>query len=176
MFVNDLITYKGYLYATDSMMNHILVFDVDTLMQGKCDYDTIPLPEAFVSEEFPMANGIEVYMGGLIVAHNSNVQLWYVDLGTHESTLIAEEATGDGLLVDGDILYSVEPPLNNVAVYKLAYDKEGGTVAVTPLDNLTSDLFRFPTTVAMYKDMLYLVNAVRCQDKKCDASHSLSSL
>ena len=52
MFVNDLIVYKGYLYATDSMTNHILVFDVDTLMQGKCDYDTIPLPDVFADGEF----------------------------------------------------------------------------------------------------------------------------
>ena len=166
VFVNDVIEYNGYLFATDSFLNEVLVFDVGAMLHGDCSYNVIVLPEAFVGDGF-RANGIEIYKDGIIVANSNENQLWYIDLHTYEATMISAEGGGDGLLVDGDILYSVENVANTVAVYQLGYSHEG-MVTATPVADLTSDLFRIPTTVAMYKDMLYLGNAVSCFATKKD--------
>lgn len=179
-FFNDLIIYKGYLYVTDSLVPNVFVFDVHALLAGKCDYSTIALPASFSGEGFPFANGIEVYKNGLIVSNirgqgagqNPDLfELWYVDLKTGDATLLLPSTLGDGLLVDGDILYAAQPG-TGVAVFELDYSRTTG-VTIEQISLITSDLFRTATTVAKYKDMLYLVNSVRADWDVCVLAYVL---
>lgn len=165
-FLNDLIVDNGFLYVTDSITPNVFAYKVADLLVGNCDdYSVIPLPESFSGEGF-YANGIEVYKQGLIVANvggggfSTTQEFWYIDLESGKGTLLFPNA-GDGLLVDGDILYSVEPLFNKVAVYELEYEaQEGVKMKLLPNATITSDLFRAPTTVAMYKGTLFLPNSL----------------
>lgn len=158
-FFNDLLVVDETLYVTDSTSSSLYVFDAMAMLKdGICDYHTITLPDVFAVEPGVFgANGIEVYKGGLIIAQAGAGELWYMDLTTLAFTLIYAEGGGDGLLVDGDILYACEA--NSLAVYKLDKSKKNGVTA-EPIADLTSELFDSPATVAMYKKMLYIVNAV----------------
>ena len=62
---------------------------------------------------------------------------------------------GDGLELDGDILYAVQNRLNMVAVVDLDRHLMSGEV----LTRLTDDDFDVPTTVALLGDSLFLPNA-----------------
>ena len=62
---------------------------------------------------------------------------------------------GDGLEIDGDILYVVRNQLNEIAVVDLQRRLRSGDI----VDTLTDDDFDVPTTVALLKDSLYAVNA-----------------
>ena len=166
-FLNDLIVYEGTLYVTDSLLAQLFVFDVSALLDGKCDYSTIALPNSFTGPGFPYANGIEVYKDGLIIANVGGdpsgsdpdaPEIVYVDLKTGEMTVLVTGGAGDGLYVDGDILYAVV--IDRVDVYKLDYSKKMGVTAEL-LTEISSDMFRYAATIAPYKNMLYLTNAVR---------------
>ena len=62
---------------------------------------------------------------------------------------------GDGLEIDGDILYVVRNQLNEIAVVDLGPRLRRGAVVA----HLTDDDFDIPTTVALLGDSLYAVNA-----------------
>jgi hypothetical protein len=156
-FLNDLIPYEGTLYVTDSITPNLWLFDVHSALEGNCVYESMSLPDDFAGSPF-RANGLVEYEGGLVIANSAGGQLWYLDLETHEYTLLIEVPLADGLLLDGDILYSVENSLNNVGVFKLDYSKKYGVTAER-IGDISSDRFRVPATVAMYEDTLFLVNA-----------------
>ena len=62
---------------------------------------------------------------------------------------------GDGLEIDGDILYVVRNQNNLVAVVALSADLLSGRV----VDEITSPAFDVPTTIARLGNRLYLPNA-----------------
>jgi hypothetical protein len=72
-----------------------------------------------------------------------------IDLGTDAVP------NGDGILLQGKTLYVVQNVLNQIAVVELSADLGSGTI----LKTITSPDFRVPTTVAMFGDNLYAVNA-----------------
>lgn len=62
---------------------------------------------------------------------------------------------GDGLLLERDTLYAVLNQLNTVAVLRMSADGRSGRLVA----ELTDPRFDVPTTVAAYRDRLYLPNA-----------------
>jgi sugar lactone lactonase YvrE len=114
--------------------------------------------------DFPMvpgfnANGIEVWPDGrLIVAHSSLQALYAVDPVTGATTRIdlgQALPNVDGITRSGTTLYAVQNRLNQVAVIELDPSLATGTVVKT----ITDPDFVVPTTVAIFGNALYLVNA-----------------
>ena len=67
----------------------------------------------------------------------------------------ASVSAGDGILLIGKTLYVVRNRLNQIAVIKLSRDLTSGTVT----DTLTNANFDVPTTIGLFGDALYAVNA-----------------
>ena len=90
---------------------------------------------------------------------SSTATLYRVDPATGAATAVdlgGEPLTfGDGLLTVGNRLYVVQNRLGVVSEFRLAPDGTSGTL----LDRITSPLFDVPTTVAAYRDSLFLPNA-----------------
>jgi sugar lactone lactonase YvrE len=107
------------------------------------------------------ANGIEAAANGktLIVVNSNRGELYRVDPQTGVASLIdlggASLTAGDGLALQGRTLYVVRNQLNQIAVVNLAPDLASGSVTGT----ITSADFRVPTTVAVFGNSLYAVNA-----------------
>jgi sugar lactone lactonase YvrE len=64
-------------------------------------------------------------------------------------------ANGDGLLLDGKLLYVVQNQLNRIAVVKLDRDLDEGEIK----GHLTDSDFDVPTTIAEKGGFLWAVNA-----------------
>ena len=108
------------------------------------------------------ANGIALTPNGraLLVVNTSPGTLFRVDPRHRRSDHGRSGGdyvltNGDGLLVEGRTLYVVQNQLNQVAVFKLNRRGTEGSLVTT----LTDPRFDVPTTVAAYKDSLYLPNA-----------------
>jgi sugar lactone lactonase YvrE len=107
------------------------------------------------------ANGIALTPNGraLLVVNSFAETLYRVDPSSGVATAVDlggyELTNGDGLLVEGRTLYVVQNRLNQVAVFKLNRRGTEGRL----IDTLSSPEFDVPTTVASYKDSLYLPNA-----------------
>ncbi|GAB3995406.1 hypothetical protein GCM10028771_23800 [Nocardioides marmoraquaticus] len=107
------------------------------------------------------ANGIETTPDGraLLVVNSSNGLLYRVDRRTGEAEQVdlggAVLTNGDGLLREGRTLFAVQNRLNQVAELRLSTDGRSGRLVQT----ITSPEFDVPTTVARWRDALYLPNA-----------------
>ena len=85
--------------------------------------------------------------------------LYRVDPDTGEATEIdlgGESVTnGDGILLQGKTLFVVRNQLNQIAEIQLSPDLSSGTL----IDTITDDSFDVPTTLALFGNRLYAVNA-----------------
>lgn len=72
-----------------------------------------------------------------------------IDLGTDDVT------NGDGILLDGKILYVVLNTANQIAVIQM----DPGFTTGEIVNTLTTSDFRVPTTVTEFGNALYAVNA-----------------
>ena len=163
-FVNDVVLTDRYAWFTDSQQAQL--YRVERTRTGKgassAEVRTVPLGGEW--EQVPgetNANGIaqtpdgrallvvQTITGLLFRVNPRNGEATEVDLGGYELT------NGDGLLLRGRTLYVVQNRLNQVAVIKLNRRGAAGTL----VDTLKRPDFDVPTTVAAYKDSLYLPNA-----------------
>ena len=161
-FINDLVVTRRAVYATDSFNQELLVV---RLGRG----DRLPGPRAattraltgdlvYVPGEFNL-NGI-VKSGRRLLAVQSNKGLLFrINPFTGRTRTVnlggSSLSFGDGLEIDGDILYVVRNQLNEIAVVDLGRRLRRGEVVA----HLTDDDFDIPTTVALLGDSLYAVNA-----------------
>jgi sugar lactone lactonase YvrE len=163
-FINDVILTRNAAYFTNS--SQPILYRVLLTRDGK-------LPPAPTSEEIPLggdyqftpgafnANGIAATPDGrtLIIVNSVDGVLYKVDPTTGVATRIdlgtGAVPNGDGILLQGRILYVVQNQLNQIAVVKLNHDLTSGTI----VDTITSPLFRVPTTIARFGNSLYAVNA-----------------
>ena len=122
---------------------------------------TLPLSGDWVQQPGFNANGIAATPDGraLLVVQSATGTLFRVNPRTGVATRVDlggyPLTNGDGLLVKGRTLYVVQNRLNQVAVIKLNARGTEGRLVTT----LSSPAFDVPTTVAAYKDSLYLPNA-----------------
>jgi sugar lactone lactonase YvrE len=159
-FINDLVVTNDAVYATNSFSP---VLAVVPLGPG----GSLP-PSGAVGQlplvDFPAvpgfnANGIEAGQDGrLIVAHSSERSLYAVDPATGAAERIdvgGDLPFVDGITRQGNTLYAVQNRLNQIAVITLAPGLASGTIQHT----ITNPDFDVPTTVALFGNATYVVNA-----------------
>jgi sugar lactone lactonase YvrE len=159
-FINDVVITRDAAWFTDSRDD--VLYRVPIARDG-----TIGEPEAVqLTGDFVLApgfnlNGIDAALNGrwLIVVQSNTGNLYRVDPDTGHATLIdlggASMTSGDGILVLGRTVYVVRNTLNTIAVVRMDPTFTSGEV----VDEITSPDFDVPTTVAMFGNRLYLVNA-----------------
>ncbi len=159
-FLNDLVVTKNAVYVTNSFSP---VLAVVPLGPGGS------LPPSGTAAQLPLvgfpalpgfnANGIEAGQDGrLIVAHSAAQALFAVDPATGAAAQIdlGEDLPDvDGITRRGNTLYAVQNQSNQIAVIKLHPDLASGTIQNT----ITNPGFDVPTTVALFGDATYVVNA-----------------
>lgn len=159
--LNDVIVTSDAAYFTDSfapVLYKIPIGGGGRLGAG----ETIALsgPAAAIDPASPNLNGIEATANGstLIVNHTALGALFTVDPATGASAPIAVAGllplTLDGLLLAGRDLWAVENFANTLVRVTLSPDLSSGTITA----EITSPLFRVPTTVAKHGNRLALVN------------------
>jgi len=161
-FINDLVVTRRAVYATDSRNRELLVVRLkgNRGLPGQEAASILPLTGDFDVQAGTGLNGIVASRGRLIAIQGGDVGLLFrihprtgvtrtIDLGGDRLL------NGDGLELDGDLLYAVQNRLNTVAVVDLDRRVKNGEVVT----RLTDDDFDVPTTVALLDDSLYLPNA-----------------
>ncbi|MEO3813243.1 superoxide dismutase [Sphaerisporangium sp. B11E5] len=159
-FVNDVVLTKDAAYFTDSTnpVLYKLAFGRHGALPAAAV--TIPLTGDIVYTTGINANGIAETPDGeaLLVVQSNTGKLFRVDPATGVATAVdlgAELLTnGDGLLLEGRVLHVVQNFLNTLTSLRLDHDATTGTVA----RKLTDPRFDVPTTVAAFRDRLYLPN------------------
>lgn len=163
-FINDVIVTREAAYFTQS--NAPTLYKLPLGPAGS-------LPDAAAAQALPLsgdwrqvdgfnANGIAATPNGktLFVINSTLGNLYAVDPNSGAASRIAglDEGSltnGDGILLDGKTMYVVRNRLNKIAVVDLSSDYKSGVVT----REITSPLFRVPTTVAEFGNRLYAVNA-----------------
>jgi sugar lactone lactonase YvrE len=158
-FVNDVIVTPDAAYFTDSLAPQLYRL---SLRRGLPDtFTTLPLSGDFVQGPGNNSNGIERTPDGraLLVIQSSNGTLHRVDPATGVTKFVdiggLVLTNGDGLLVQGRILYVVQNRLNQITVLRLNSAGTAGTLVV----RLGDSHFDVPTTIAPFGNRLYLPNA-----------------
>jgi sugar lactone lactonase YvrE len=157
-FVNDVIVTKHAAYFTDSRQQQLYVLDLGRRGRLPANARTLPLTGLPASTGFQL-NGIEATKKRLIAVHTSLGKLFAIDPRTGATDEIeldgAPVTNGDGLLLDGRLLYVVQNSDNRVAVIKLDRNLGDGEI----VRYLTDDDFDVPTTLAEGRKYLWAVNA-----------------
>nr|CAH18547.1 hypothetical protein [Streptoalloteichus tenebrarius] len=162
-FVNDVVLTPDAVWLTDSTQP--VLYQLPLGRDGE-----LPAPSAVVRlrlsgdivyREGTNANGIATTPDGkalLVIQWNTGI-LFRVDPASGVAKAVdlhgEQLPRGDGLLREGDTLYVVQNRLNTVAV--LSLDHSGHSATLTK--RVTDPRFDVPTTVASFRDRLYLPNA-----------------
>ena len=162
-FINDVIITQDGAYFTNSFQPEIY----------RVSYERNGSKLSFAAEAIPLsgeyqftpggfnANGIAATPSGhtLIIVNSAEGALYQVDPETGIAARIdlgtGSVPNGDGILLQGKTLYVVQNSLNQIAVIDLSSDYSSGTIETT----ITSPLYRVPTTIALFGNSLYAVNA-----------------
>lgn len=162
-FVNDVIVTRDAAYFTQSSRAEYYRVPLGPggQLAAPADVQTIALSGDWQQVAGFNANGIEATANGkwLIIVNSTVGALYRVDPLTGVATQIdlggASVSAGDGLLLRGQTLYVVRNRLNEIAIVDLAPDLTSGVVTGT----ITNPNFDVPTTVALFGNALYAVNA-----------------
>jgi sugar lactone lactonase YvrE len=160
-FINDVVVTSDAAYFTNSQQAVLYRVDLSDCANLPTGFDTIPLSGDWQQVAGFNANGIVADQAGktLIVVNSTTGILYRVDALTGVATAIdlggQSVSAGDGLALRGQTLYVVRNRLNEVVVIRLNADWSAGEVVGT----LTSPYFDVPTTVGIFGDQLYAVNA-----------------
>ena len=160
-FFNDIAATEDAVYVTDSFVPQLLAIPLgaDGALPDVEAVTPIPLSGDLVYGEGFNVNGIVAAPAGLIVVHSGNGELYRVDPATGEAALVdigdVSLIGGDGMELDGDILYVLRNSSNLVVALEL--DEEVASASLVA--ELTADGFDVPTTLALLGDDLWAVNA-----------------
>lgn len=162
-FINDVVVTRSAAWFTDSLNPVLYKVPIarDGLPGTQSDVEVLPLTGDIVFETGFNVNGIEATPDGstLIIVQSNTGKLFTVDGQsgvTAEIDLGAENVnSGDGLLLDRFNLYVVQNFLNVITKVRLSPDLSTGVVE----SRTTDEGFDIPTTVAEFRNRLYLVNA-----------------
>jgi sugar lactone lactonase YvrE len=153
-FVNDVTVTRRAAYFTDSLKPLIYVYNRRTGATR-----TLPISGDLVYEAEFNANGIAATPSGkrLIIVQSNTGELFRANSRTGATRQIdaPDVSNGDGILLRGKRLYVVRNRLNRIAVLRL----RDGLTRATRLATLTDPDFDIPTTIARYRNRLYVVNA-----------------
>jgi sugar lactone lactonase YvrE len=162
-FVNDVIVTRRAAYFTESAraVYYRVPLGPGGRLSAASAVETIALTGEYEQVPGFNSNGIEATPNGkhLIIVNSSSGLLYRVEPLSGEATVIdlggASVSMGDGLLLHGRTLYVVRNRINQIAVVKLAHDLSSGTLVET----ITQPNFDVPTTIAEFRNALYVVNA-----------------
>jgi sugar lactone lactonase YvrE len=160
-FINDVTVTRDAAYFTDS--NRAVIYKLPLAGDGTpaTAAQTLPLSGDFQLMTGFNLNGIVASPDGktLIAVQTNTGKLFRIDPSSGTTTALdlggATLPNGDGLLLQGKVLYVVQNTNNQISVVQLAPDLASGTVSRT----ITSPKFDTPTTVASFWKWLYVVNA-----------------
>ena len=164
-FVNDVaVAPNGDIFATDSLtpvLYRIVAADVEAGGELAPFSDFTGTVYEYGPPGSFNANGIAITDDGAyaIMVNPSNGRLFRVDLENAEVAEISingeSVAFGDGLLLDGSILYVVRNQLALIVRLEL----DAAIETATTLDAFTDPSLMFPTTIAKAGEQLLVVNA-----------------
>jgi sugar lactone lactonase YvrE len=160
-FINDVVLTPTAAWFTDSANPFLYKVTFGPHGALPATATRLPLTGDLAYTAGTNANGIVTTPDrrGLIVVQSNAGRLFRVDPRTGVTTAVdlggETVANGDGLLRIGNLLYVVQNRLNTVAVFRL--DDRG--TAARLVTKVTDPRFDVPTTVAAYRDRLYLPNA-----------------
>lgn len=162
-FINDVVITNDAAYFTNS--RQAVLYRVPLRNNGRLPnrpmFEELPLTGDYQLQPGFNANGIAATPDGktLIIVNSADGVLYNVDAATGEATRIdlgdSTVMNGDGILLQGKTLYVVQNFLNKIAVVDLNARLTAGTI----VQEITSEAFRVPTTIARFDDALYAVNA-----------------
>jgi sugar lactone lactonase YvrE len=160
-FVNDVAVTKDAAFFTDS--SRAVIYKLPLAGDGT---PTAAAQTLTLTGDFQLAggfnlNGIVASPNGkaLIAVQTNTGKLFRIDPSTGATRLVdlggATLTNGDGLLLQGKLLYVVQNFDNRITVVRLAPDLGSGSVTGA----ISSPSFDTPTTVARFGSRLYAVNA-----------------
>ncbi|MEU8380251.1 superoxide dismutase [Streptosporangium sp. NPDC048865] len=160
-FVNDVVLTRDAAYFTDS--TNPVLYKLPFGRGGALPDEAVkvPLSGDIVYGTGINANGIAQTPDhrALLVVQSNTGNLFRVDPSTGAATLVDTGAeslvNGDGLLLEGRTLHVVQNRLNTLTSLSLDRRATSGKV----VRKLTDGRFDVPTTVASFRDRLYLPNA-----------------
>ncbi|WP_062348823.1 SMP-30/gluconolactonase/LRE family protein [Herbidospora yilanensis] len=159
-FVNDVVLTRDAAYFTDSTNPVLYKLDLRRWGRLPAEAQKIPLTGDLAYTTGVNVNGIAQTPDGkaLLLVQSNTGKLFRVDKktgATKQVDLGTELLTnGDGLLLDGRRLVVVQNFLNTVTWVKLDRRATKGVIE----KKVTDPRFDVPTTVAAFKDRLYLPN------------------
>lgn len=159
-FINDVVVTKHAAWFTDSLKP--VLYRVALGPGGEPgSFTTVPLTGAFEQVEGFNVNGIDATPNGktLVIVQSATGKLFTVTTAGVTSEIVLADGesvpNGDGILLDGKVLYVVQNRLNVVAKIKLSASGEAGRV----LERKSDPGFDVPTTIAERGRFLFAVNA-----------------
>jgi hypothetical protein len=161
-FVNDVVVTQQAAYFTDSFRPVIyrVPLGPDGLPAGSVETIAVTGDFQFVPGVFNL-NGIDATPNGdrLIAVSTALGQLYTINPKTGVATTIDlggdSVVNGDGILLDGKIVYVVQNQFNQIAVVQLSPDLTSGSV----VSQMTDPALRVPTGIDEFGNKLYVVNA-----------------
>jgi sugar lactone lactonase YvrE len=160
-FINDVVVTKDAAWFTDSQKPVLYRVPLGPGGEPGTTFTTVPLTGDYVHQAGFNVNGIDARPDGktLVIVQSSTAKLFTVTTdGVTDEIELADGATaanGDGILLDGRVLWVVQNQLNRVAKFKLSAQFDSGRL----LTLITHPRFDIPTTVAERGKFLFLVNA-----------------
>ena len=161
-FINDLVVTNDAVYATDSVIQQLLVIPLGSggSLADPADAFALDISGELVYEAGFNANGIVEFAGWLLVAQSNTGELFAIDPATGASIRVLPEDSinaGDGLELVGSTLYVSQNALNTISIWRI----QGGNVtfqgAITN-DDIPGEL-DFPATIAFAGGSLWAANA-----------------
>jgi sugar lactone lactonase YvrE len=160
-FINDVVVTKDAAWFTDSQKPVLYRVPIGPGGAPGSSFTTVPLTGDYVHQAGFNVNGIDARPDGktLVIVQSATGKLFTVTTdGVTDEIELADGATaanGDGILLDGRVLWVVQNQLNRVAKFKLSAHFDSGRL----LTLITHPRFDIPTTVAERGRFLFLVNA-----------------
>lgn len=175
VIINDCVVTKDAVYFTDSHNPTLYRVALGVNGEPAATFTTVALPEDFAwpagagsFNRFINANGIAADPDGkyLILVHTGLGRLYRIDTSTFETKRIAisggdgtDAARGDGILLDGNVLYVVQNRIHRIAFMTLSSDflsaAINGYISEPFASNAT--LLKVPTTMAKSSRGFYVV-------------------
>ena len=160
-FINDVVVTQMGAYFTDSQKP--VLYRVAVSANGRPGAaTTINLTGDYshVAGQFNL-NGIDATASGkwLLAVQSVTGKLFRIDPATGTTKLVdlggRVLTNGDGILLHGQTLYVVQNQLNRIAVFRLSASLTQGSF----VREITDSDFQVPTTIGLFGDWLYAVNA-----------------
>jgi sugar lactone lactonase YvrE len=162
-FINDVVVTRTAAWFTDSQNAFLYRVPLGRHggLPGQGDVSALPLSGDYRQQDGFNVNGIDAAQGGrvLVIVQSNTGLLFTVDprSGVARRIDLGAESVpnGDGILLRGRTLFVVQNQLNLVAKIRLRQDLSAGRVVA----RISDPDFDVPTTIAAFRDSLYVVNA-----------------